>query len=196
MVEHKNTGFIFKWNNSHTGIKLVLSVIFITGFLLQSIMSLEADFHAKSMKSSDKIERTLTGSQEEFKKQSFLIYIIDFNDFMCMSCLNSFLEFYHILPPPFQSDRSVGILVDDHQYHQKNRSTSQKIMKKKLSGFIKANRIGFPIYIDSSESFKSLTAKGTKVIVFSGGLDSSKTYTFPLSSQEREEIFETLFQPE
>lgn len=196
MLEQRNTGSIFKRNNSRSGIKSVLFVIFITGFLLQSIMSVEANFHAKSMKRGDKIERMLIGSKEEFKKQSFLIYIIDFNDFMCMSCLNSFLEFYHILPPPFQSDRSIGILVDDHHYHQKNRSTSLKIIKKKLSGFIKANRIGFPIYIDSSESFKSLTAKGTKVIVFSGSLDSSKTYTFPLSSQKREEIFKTLFQLE
>jgi len=193
MVEHKNTGSVFKRNNSYIGLKLMFSVIFITGVLSRSMISVDADFHTKPVKSSDKIELMGRGFQEEFKKQAFLIYIIDFSDFMCMSCLNSFLEFYHMLPPPFQGERSIGILVDDHHYHQKNRSISQKIVKKKLSGFIKANRIGFPIYIDSSDSFKSLTANGTQVMVFSGGLDSSKTYTFPLSYRDREEIFKMLF---
>lgn len=168
------------------------ALIFI-GILLGLIVGLNTDFHVESTESRNEIERLLLGSKEKFEKQSFLIYIIDFNDFMCMSCLNSFLEFYYILPPPFQNERSLGILVDDNQSQQKNRSTSQKIIKKKLTGFIKANRIGFPIFIDSSGIFKYLSDNGTAVIIFSEILEMSKTYTFPLSSREKDEILNTLF---
>ena len=168
------------------------ALIFI-GILLGLIVGLNTDFHVESTESRNEIERLLLGSKEKFEKQSFLIYIIDFNDFMCMSCLNSFLEFYYILPPPFQNERSLGILVDDNQNQQKNRSTSQKIIKKKLTGFIKANRIGFPIFIDSSGIFKYLSDNGTAVIIFSEILEMSKTYTFPLSSREKDEILNTLF---
>jgi hypothetical protein len=193
MVLNKSLRSTIKGINPQLNAKLTWAAFILTGIILGIIVVLNTDFHAESIESSNKIERLLLGSKEEFKKQSFLIYIIDFNDFMCMSCLNSFLEFYHILPPPFQNERSLGILVDDHQNQQKNRSKSQKIIKKKLTGFIKANQIGFPIFIDSSGIFKYLSDNGTAVIIFSEALEMSRTYTFPLSFREKEEIFNTLF---
>lgn len=41
-------------------------------------------------------------SQAEFSR--LILFIIDFNDFMCFFCLDSFLDFYHSLPISFQKE--------------------------------------------------------------------------------------------
>jgi len=173
--------------------KFTWAVLILSGIILALVLVFHSDLYGESINAINKIGCLLPGLEDGLKKQSFLIYIINFNDFMCMSCLNSFLEFYYNLPPPFQTERSLGILIENQQDQHKNRSTSQKIIKKKLSGFIRANRIGFPIFIDSSGSFKYLSENGTAVIVFSEVLERSETYVFPLSSREREKILNTLF---
>jgi len=168
-------------------------LIFFIGSVLGLFIGVDTGFSWESVESENVFERRFLDNGAEIKGQSFLIYIINFDDFMCMSCLNSFLEFYYVLPPPFQNERAVGILVGCSQEQEKSGSRSQKIIKKKLNGFIQANQIGFPIFIDSSESFTYLSNNNTAVVVLSEGLDRSRTYIFPLSSQDQEEILKTLF---
>lgn len=164
---------------------LACLMVILTGILLGRFFPLQAG----------PCRETIKGAEE--KKSAFLIFIIDFNDFMCMSCLDSFLGFYQTLPPHFQKERTIGILAVDHEDQKENRSRSQKIVERKLSGFIQGNRIAFPIFIDSAGRFTFLSGKGTAVVVFTeGGEDSIRTYTFPLSAQDREEIFKTLLQIE
>lgn len=188
-----NISIMKKGKTQQANKKFTWAVLILSGIILALVLVFHSDLYGESINAINKIGCLLPGLEDGLKKQSFLIYIINFNDFMCMSCLNSFLEFYYNLPPPFQTERSLGILIENQQDQHKNRSTSQKIIKKKLSGFIRANRIGFPIFIDSSGSFKYLSENGTAVIVFSEVLERSETYVFPLSSREREKILNTLF---
>ena len=189
----KGAGFLKKGGDYLMKIILAWLMIILTGMVLGLFIAAENGSCRELIENDDDIGRFLLDLNEGLKRHAFLIYIIDFDDFMCMSCLNSFIEFYHVLPPPFQNEWAIGILVDSHQDQGENRLRSQKIIKKKLNGFMMANRIEFPIFIDSSETFKNLGSGGTSVIIFSQGLESSRKYVFPLSSSEKEEIFQALY---
>jgi hypothetical protein len=163
---------------------LIWLMIFLAGIILGRFIPLQAGLFGGTIRSAEE------------KRSGFLIFLIDFNDFMCMSCLDSFLEFYQALPPPFQSEHAIGILAVDRKDQEENRSRYQKIVKRKLNGFMQGNRINFPVFIDSDGSFTFLSDKGTAVVVFTEGGDRIRDYSFPLSALDREEIFRTLLQIE
>ncbi len=65
---------------------------------------------------------------------------------------------------------------------------SVKIAKAKLRGFVVANRIKFPIFIDEVQVFQQFERKGTAVLLFDGTNNSLKEYIFPLSKNHIGEI--------
>ena len=121
---------------------------------------------------------------------TLLLLIIDFESFMCPSCLDSFLEFYHALKPPFPPlDEGIlwGVLVFDEPEENEG-VPAIKITEKKLRGFIMANDIKFPIMIDRFHIFKGLAKEGTAVIFFDRERKIIKKYVFPLRSKQIKEI--------
>jgi hypothetical protein len=119
-----------------------------------------------------------------------LLFIFDFNDFMCFSCLDSFLGFYHSLPFPFRDEHSLGVLVYDKRGKEKERSVRERIIEKKLRGFVQANQIEFPVLIDHLDVFKSQVKEGSSVILFDPRDGLLRRYKFPLSLPDREKILE------
>jgi hypothetical protein len=124
--------------------------------------------------------------------KKFLLFIIDFDDFMCMNCLESFLSFCHSIPPHILDEIAWGILVLDQDNKNKQVKMTLKIAQKKLRGFINVHRIPFPILIDTHNMFHSSAREGTALLVFDNQERSISRCLFPLSKEESERIMTLL----
>jgi len=126
------------------------------------------------------------------QNKNLLLILLDFDDFMCMNCLDSFLSFYRSIPPPILEENAWAVLVIDPGNTEKQAQTTLKIAQKKLRGFVKTHRIPFPIIIDAHNTFKPLAKNGTSVYVFDHRMRSVSLWTFPLSRSETDEILSLL----
>jgi len=121
--------------------------------------------------------------------QTELLVIIDFNDFMCFSCLDSFIEFCHSLPLHSKDGKVCGVLVFDDADET---DISFKIVEKKLRGFISANSIKFPVLIDYLHIFNPLAEEGTAIILFNHQENCIKKYLFPLNNKQKVDVLRAL----
>ena len=135
-------------------------------------------------------ENSVARQEEPVKVQ--LLLIIDFGDFMCFSCLESFLQFCYSLPHKFQDEYVWGVVIFEGNIGSESEDIAIKIVEKKIRGFRKANGVRFPILVDRSHIFSSLAAKGTTVLILKGEAQEVKQYTFPLSRAEIAEIHKTI----
>jgi len=62
------------------------------------------------------------------------------------------------------------------------------IMAKKIRGFIQANQLSFPIWIDQGRLFKNMSSRGTCLIIMGEKVDSLSVYSFPLFPRQEDEI--------
>lgn len=127
----------------------------------------------------------------EDKGQS-LLFVLDFDDFSCLTCLESFLGFYQKLPFRFKTSKAWGILVVKKS--KRERARKIRIAEKKLEGFVRANHVTFPILLDKSQVFGELAGKGSCVILFDENKKAVFRYDFPLSNEQSEEIFKNLME--
>ena len=67
-----------------------------------------------------------------------------------------------------------------------------RIAEKKLKGFIRANRIPFPISVDRLGIFAAWKERGSGVLLLDGKRKSCQWYDFPLTGEQFEEIFASL----
>ncbi len=121
-----------------------------------------------------------------------LLFIIDFNDFMCMSCLDSFLTFCQSFPSGYFAGRAWGILVLASKDETLDKKNTAQIAEKKLRGFITANRIEFPITIDHNQVFHSFVPKGTALVIIDTERDKIMRYNFPINSVDSQNIREMI----
>ena len=122
------------------------------------------------------------------QNKKLLLIIFDFNDFMCMSCLESFLTFCQLLPPHILEENAWGILTIESAIKKSGLKDSVKIATTKLRGFVTANSIKFPIFIDEYQIFQQFEKKGTAVLLFDGTNNILKEYIFPLNKNQIGEI--------
>jgi hypothetical protein len=123
------------------------------------------------------------------ERRQRLLFFIDFRDFSCMTCLDSFLDFYRRLPPRFQTEDSMGILVLDPEKRDK---TSSEIARVKLRGFVLSNHIIFPVQVDRFHVFRGIAQEGTSVVLFDYDREIIKRFLFPLRQQDLDELFRCL----
>ena len=123
-------------------------------------------------------------------ERQLLLFILDFRDFSCMACLDSFLDLYRILPFSFKTSKTWGILVVKNSEGEENRLF--RIAEKKLKGFVQANHITFPILVDRGRVFGKWAEIGSCVLLFDRVGKMFHRYDFPLTGYQFEEIFEIL----
>jgi hypothetical protein len=123
-------------------------------------------------------------------ERKLLLFVLDFQDFSCMTCLDSFLALCRQLPLRTKTQNTWGILVLKNTENDGN--SRVQIAEKKLRGFIQANRIDFPILTDKDHCFERLTQEGSAILLFDGSSKSIRRYHFPLGGYQFEEIFEIL----
>lgn len=139
----------------------------------------------------DAVSVTKASAPEDNRK--LLLFILDFRDFSCMTCLDSFLALYRILPFRFKTSDTWGILVLDSAEAEVGAEARGNrliwIAEKKLRGFIQANHITFPMLVDKSRIFCQWAEKGSCVVLFDEAKKVLKRYEFPLARGQLEEIF-------
>jgi hypothetical protein len=124
--------------------------------------------------------------------KKLLLFIFDFNDFMCMNCLESFLSFCQSIPTHILEENVWGILTIGSEIRKSGSKDYLKVTKAKLRGFVRANRIPFPIFIDEFQIFRQFQKKGSSVLLFDASNDILKEYIFPLTKNQIGEIQEIM----
>lgn len=122
------------------------------------------------------------------QSEKLILFVTSLEKLMCFPCLNPFLDFYKLLPSPFREDRVWGVVVYENSKINEERLLYEKIVQKKLRGFLIANDINCPVVLDSFHSFKELFEEGTTILVFDKSRKVVEKYVFPLSKKQIEEI--------
>jgi hypothetical protein len=85
-------------------------------------------------------------------------------------------------------EKAWGILTIESSIRKSGLMDPVRIAKTKLRGFVKANRIRFPIFVDERQVFRQSERKGSSVVLFDGTHNILKEYIFPLSKAQIGEI--------
>jgi len=117
-----------------------------------------------------------------------LIFLIDVNDLMCISCLESLLEFCDSLPDETLKERSFGIMM----VGKKETEKSFRIVQKKLNCFVKTNQIKFPVHLDRSSGNCGFEINGSAVICIDFKNNVIRKFKFPLSRFQKTQIFSVI----
>ena len=125
---------------------------------------------------------------ESGEQRRLLLFILDFRDFSCMVCLESFLELHRRLPLRVKTEDTWGVLVVPRG--REKDGTAVGIAGKKLEGFVRAHRILFPILVDSSRILGEMAEKGSGLVLFDEGKRTVSRFDFPLKSEQFREILE------
>ena len=123
------------------------------------------------------------------KSSIALIYIIEFRDILCSPCSESFLDFCLSLPPEFQRENTWGIVVFDPDSQT---NLGDKIIAKKVRGFMNGNQLHFPLFIDFSHIFRTLRIQSTQLFLLDSTSLTIKKYIFPLSEKQKNEIVQSV----
>lgn len=125
-------------------------------------------------------------------ERKLLLFILDFQDFFCPVCLESFLELFRRLPLRLKIQNSWGVLVVPAGREEDIDRT--RIAEKKLKGFVRANQIISPFLVDRLQVFREMAGEGSCVVLFDGARRIIHMYGFPLRSEQFEEIFKVLIE--
>jgi hypothetical protein len=168
-------------------VTFLLCVIFI-------VHGCKIDGRASAFRENRIISQSEAELNSNSRNEKLILVIVDWDDFMCANCLESVLKFYHSLPVPFREEAVWGILIYDEMKMSKSPAMNLKIIEKKLRGFSSANGINIPFLIDRYHVFDDIAQEKTSVVVFNEKLVTVKRYSFPLTPNERDEVFQALFE--
>ena len=93
------------------------------------------------------------------------------------------------LPLEFQKENTWGIVVFDPGSQT---NLGEKILAKKVRGFMNGNRLHFPVFIDFSHIFKTLRTQVTHLYLLDSTSLTLKKYVFPLAEKHKNEILQTV----
>jgi hypothetical protein len=141
---------------------------------------------------SDTVSKDVSPIVLSGEESRMLLFIIDFQDFSCPTCLDSFLGLFHRLPSRYRTAKAWGILAVDTRGEEQEVNRTIRIAEKKLRGFIQANQITFPFLVDRSQVFGRLAKEGSAVVLLDENQKAVFRYYFPLTGEEFEKIFEVL----
>jgi len=177
-------------NKYSTLILLTLATLVVHSFLFCSDLGQRAPSGDRQTHSGRSLPSpsSLSARRHTSENTKLLLLIIDFDDFMCMNCLESFLAFCQSMPGSILEDIAWGILIIDSTTSQTGVIHSVKIARKKLKGFVEANGIPFPILVDQHQIFEQFKKKGTAVLTFDKTNGSILEYRFPLNEEQISEI--------
>ena len=114
-----------------------------------------------------------------------IILLLDYSDFSCQFCLESFLELCDTLKSRnLENTIILGILkYNFNKINKENRNKYTKLLKKQLKGFVKGNRINFPFILDYSYIFKN-NKTGSSVIIINQIKGCIKQWQIPFTKKD------------
>jgi len=105
-----------------------------------------------------------------------IIAIFSFYEMQCSMCIDNFISFCDYISKAKKCKSTMGILINEHGSMTKN-DKELKILKKKLRGFIKGNKIRFPIKIDKNGIFSELKNKIDLIVEDKDGIIRGYKYS-------------------
>jgi len=133
------------------------------------------------------------GDDRALPSRKLLLIVIDFDDFMCMTCLDSFIRFCRAFPQAYLDGCAWGILILKEETEGSGTGRNAVIAEKKMRGFAKANHLTFPFLIDETGSFNSFVSKGSSVFLFDEESRRISRYGFPLDGKDMLQVQRSLF---
>lgn len=116
--------------------------------------------------------------------------LIDFDSMFCSPCLAPLLEFCRSLPRPIREESVRGILIYGRRTPEGASGAYDRVVRKKMQGFVKANDLGFKVFLDERHLFNGLVGSNAEVLVFDDKQQIVHKYVLPLRPQERNELLE------
>lgn len=154
---------------------LLLATIFITNLFFNC---------------SGRAETVVDDSAETAQPEKLILFVINFDFFLCSPCLNPFFDFYRLLPSPFRENKVWGIIVFSETGIKENMAAKRRIADKKLRAFLRANDITCPVVIDYSGDFERFSKKKTNILLFDPANKFFKKFELPLSQEQKREVLD------
>ncbi len=124
--------------------------------------------------------------------EPFILFILDFSDFMCPACLDSLFSICAAMPISVQKTNIRGIVVYSNEVTGFQEERGTQILLKKIRGFQKANRIRFPLILDKDGMFAAAAQKGSCVIMIDSKASTLIRFAIPLSPGEFSQMLRLL----
>ncbi|MCJ7679739.1 MAG: hypothetical protein MUP70_03345 [Candidatus Aminicenantes bacterium] len=117
-----------------------------------------------------------------------VLLVIDVSDFSCPSCLQSIVDFIHVIPPSIREKRTVAVWRVSDPEEKDEADLKNRIWNKKMRGFVSANFIDFPIWMISESGSEAIFGKGSRLLIFPPHDNTVLSYPFPLAFEERKDV--------
>ncbi len=122
------------------------------------------------------------------RKEKLLLFILDFRDFSCMLCLESFLELHRRLSLRMRKGNVWGVLTFPED--EEKAASMVRIAEKKLRGFVRSHQIHFPVLVDRYHVFGRMAKSGSGLILIDEIGQEISRFDFPLDSGQMQKIME------
>lgn len=139
---------------------------------------------------SGKAETVVDDSARITQPEKLIIFIINFDLFLCSPCLNPFFDFYRLLPFPFRESKVWGIIVYSETGKKENTAAQRRIADKKLRAFLRTNDITCPVVVDYSGDFERFSKKKTNILLFDPAKKFFKRFELPLNQEQKREVLD------
>lgn len=120
------------------------------------------------------------------RKGKLLLFILDFRDFSCMLCLESFLELHQRLSLRMRQGDVWGVLTVPED--EEKAASMIRIAEKKLRGFVRSHQIHFPVLVDRYHVFGRMAKSGSGLILIDEIGQEISRFDFPLNSGQMQKI--------
>ena len=132
-------------------------------------------------------------AQDQSERQSpgLVIFFIEMQDFMCLTCLDSFLDLCRYLPPEILQERTLVVLSEEpiaEEIYEKRKN----ITLKKLQALFNSNGFSLCVCMDDSGLFREIRGEAD-ILVFEPRSRGIKSFCLPLSRVEAEKILNSLW---
>jgi hypothetical protein len=136
--------------------------------------------------------RKNTVDQGSIKTDNLLIILVNPIDFMCQNCSASFFSLCDSLRERGLDTRVVGIFTIPRPSDDGSVFNDVNILKKQIRGFVKGNRIQFPVLLDDLQVFTHSPAKSSRVILLNILYGIVQEWQFPVDIHQLNEIMALL----
>jgi hypothetical protein len=119
-----------------------------------------------------------------------LVFFLDTHDFMCLTCLDSFLEICRALPPEVRRERTVVVLTEKKGSEEIS-TRSKRITLKKLQALFRSNGFSLPVCLDDLGLFLEIRGKAD-IVIFAPGSGDIKAFSLPLSPTEVRQVLNSI----
>jgi hypothetical protein len=128
--------------------------------------------------------------QTQGKSDCLVIFFIDIEDFMCLTCLDSFIDLCRMFPPEILREKTFVVLTDNGDSGE-SPARRKKINLKKIQALFRSNGLSPSLCLDNIGLFQEIRGKAD-LVVFEPRYREIKSFCLPLSQLEIREVLSSI----